>query len=449
MSFHDLAVHPRLLQVLEQQSITEPTPIQAKAIPVAMEGRDVVAIAQTGTGKTLAFGLPTLTRLGERAKGRNQILIITPTRELARQVDEVMFTLGKALGHRTVSIFGGVGMENQVRALRRGVSVIVATPGRLLDHLNRGTVDFRDLQALVLDEADRMLDMGFMPDIKRILSALPEDRQTLLFSATFPKEIESLAKGFQRDPISIRVAAESTPISSVRQSIFTVCPTRKLELLSVQLKRPEVGPALVFMRTKYRTEKIAKALGRDGVQAQALHGGRTQRQRDQAIDGFRAGRFDVLVATDVAARGLDIKGVTHVFNFDIPNNTEDYIHRIGRTARAQAEGDAITFVSPEDTPMLHDIERTLGRNLDRQDWEGMLHIRTCDPTDTRRGPAPKQGGGGRNRSGGGGNGGRPRFGGGGGKPAHSADGRGNNAKSARPPRRGNGGGNAGRSRNVG
>jgi ATP-dependent RNA helicase RhlE len=395
VSFQDLAVHPRLLHVLDKQGISDPTPVQEKAIPEALEGRDVVAIAQTGTGKTLAFGLPVLTRLGERTKGRNMVLVLTPTRELARQIDSVMFPLAKALGHRAVSIFGGVGMEPQIRALRRGVSIVVATPGRLLDHINRGTIDFRDLKALVLDEADRMLDMGFMPDIKRIMNVLPEDRQTLLFSATFPKEIESLAAGFQRNPVSIRVAAQSTPAESVRQSIFTVCPTRKLELLQTVLQKPEVGPALVFLRTKYRTEKIAKSLSRGGLQAQAIHGGRSQRQRDQAIDGFRSGRYDVLVATDVAARGLDIKGVTHVVNFDIPNNTEDYIHRIGRTARAQAEGDAITFVSPEDAEMLHDIERTLGRALHRHEWEGTIHVPMFDP-EARRGRSG-QGGGKRSR----------------------------------------------------
>jgi ATP-dependent RNA helicase RhlE len=374
MSFDQLGIHPRCLSVLQRQGITEPTPIQAQAIPVALEGRDLVAIAQTGTGKTLAFGLPSLTQLSGCKPGQTRMLVLTPTRELAHQVEKVVALLGKALGLHTACIYGGVGFENQTRALRSGAAIIVATPGRLIDHMNRGNVRFNQLSILTLDEADRMLDMGFMPDIRRIVAALPKERQTLMFSATFPKEIERFAREMQHDPARIEIGRIACPVEAVRQGVYTVHQTEKIDLLSKILREKEVVSALVFLRTKHRTDRVAKALKSSGFKVQAIHGGRTQGQRQQAIDGFRQGRFQVLVATDVAARGLDVQGITHVFNFDIPNSSDDYIHRIGRTARASADGDAITFVSPEDHRALSNIEKAIGKNIPREEWEGSVPV---------------------------------------------------------------------------
>jgi ATP-dependent RNA helicase RhlE len=374
MLFDEFLIDPRCLSILKAQRITTPTPVQAEAIPLALEGRDIVAIAQTGTGKTLVFALPSLTRLAADNSGRNGMLVLAPTRELAQQVHAVIEPFGKALRFRTVCLYGGVGIEPQSQALRRGCAIVVATPGRLLDHLARGNVRFDKLSILVLDEADRMLDMGFLPDIRRILAKLPKDRQTMMFSATFPREIERLAADMQRDPLRIEIGAIATPVEAVRQGVYTVPQTGKLALLSKILRNPAVRSALVFLRTKHRTERIAKALHRDGFKVQALHGDRSQRQRQQALDGFRQGRYTVLVATDVAARGLDVEGISHVINFDIPMKSDDYIHRIGRTARASADGDAITFVSPDEYMALRTIESALGKNLPREEWDGAVPV---------------------------------------------------------------------------
>ncbi len=372
MSFNALHIHPRLTEILTNQRITEPTPIQAKAIPPALEGRDVVAIAQTGTGKTLAFGLPAITRLAKDKSPGTRMLILTPTRELAHQIQAVLSPLGEPYGLKAACVYGGVGFEPQTQALRKGTPIIIATPGRLLDHIGRGNAKFDHLSILVLDEADRMLDMGFMPDMKRIIGKLPKDRQTMMFSATFPDEIAKLAGEFQRDPVRVEAGAISKPLDAVTQTVYTVQADRKMELLSKVLGGAGVDTALVFIRTKHRTDRIAKVLKREGFKAQAIHGGRSQSQRQQALDGFRDGKFNVLVATDVAARGLDINGITHVINFDIPKTTEDYVHRIGRTARAKAKGDAITFVCPEDAKALRDIERELGKEIPQAEWEGAV-----------------------------------------------------------------------------
>ena len=402
LSFQNYSIDPRCLRILKAQRITEPTPVQAEAIPAALEGRDVIAIAQTGTGKTLAFGLPALTRLAAAKPGRNRMLVLTPTRELAAQVHGVLQSMGNALGLTAVAVYGGVGMEPQTKALRRGVDIVVACPGRLLDHINRGNARFDDLSVLVLDEGDHMLDMGFLPDIKRILRVLPERRQTMLFSATFPREIERLAAEFQRDPVRVEIGRATTPVEAVRQGVYTVDPNGKLDLLTKLLAERDVESALVFLRTKYRTDRVAKALHRAGFKAQAIHGGRTQGQRQRALDGFRKGRYSILVATDVAARGLDIQGITHVVNYDIPKCPDDYIHRIGRTARASADGDAITFVCPDDHQVLGSIERAIGKNLPREEWDGAVHVRSAnEPARNRRpgkrGPASR---GGRGPSGG-------------------------------------------------
>jgi len=375
MSFEKFCIDPRCLKLLTAQRIVTPTPVQEQAIPVALEGTDLVAVAQTGTGKTLAFALPALTRLAAMGRGKGPaMLVLAPTRELAIQVHSVMEPLAKALGLSTVCVYGGAGMAQQTKALRQGRTVVIATPGRLLDHMSRGSVRLDKVNILVLDEADRMLDMGFLPDVRRIVSRLPKDRQTLLFSATFPKEIERMAADMQRTPHRIQVGAVSKPVDSVRQGIYTVGQTAKVTLLSKLLREQQVRSALVFLRTKRRTDKVAKVLHREGFKVQAIHGDRSQSQRQQALDGFRKGRYNVLVATDVAARGLDIEGISHVFNFDIPATSDEYIHRIGRTARANAEGDAITFVSPDEYMALRGIESALGKNLDRTDWEGAVPV---------------------------------------------------------------------------
>jgi ATP-dependent RNA helicase RhlE len=384
MSFEHLNIHPRLVEQLANQRITEPTPIQAQAIPPALEGRDLVAIAQTGTGKTLAFGLPALTRLAKNKHNGTRMLVLTPTRELAIQVASVLGPLGEPHGLNVTCIYGGVGYEPQTKALRRGAPIVIATPGRLIDHINQKNVRFESLSVLVLDEADRMLDMGFIPDIKRILNALPADRQTMMFSATFPKEIARLAGDFQRDPVRIEVGAISRPADDVTQRVYAVEQDRKVDLLCDLLGHVGVESTLVFIRTKHRTDRVAKKLKQQGLKAMPIHGGRSQSQRNQALSAFREGKCNVLVATDVAARGIDVQGITHVINFDIPKTTEDYVHRIGRTARAKAKGDAITFVAPEDVKALRDIERELGIAIERAEWDGAFTLPATQPVTAHR-----------------------------------------------------------------
>ncbi|MDK2973347.1 MAG: ATP-dependent helicase RhlE [Candidatus Sumerlaeota bacterium] len=396
MSFDALNIHPRCLQSLKRHGITEPTPIQAMAIPVALEGRDLVAIAQTGTGKTLAFGLPALTRLAETPRGGTRMLVLAPTRELAQQVHDVLAPLAHALNRTITCVYGGVGMERQTRALRGGVSIVVATPGRLIDHMQRGNVNFSGVSAFVLDEADRMLDMGFLPDIRRIIAALPADRQTMMFSATFPRDIATLADTMQRDPVRVEAGAIARPADAVRQGVYTVVREEKPALLARILRQEDVGPTLVFLRTKRATDKLTRQLIKEGFRAESIHGGHSQNKRDRAIDGFRRGRHQILVATDVAARGLDVKGISHVVNYDIPATPDDYVHRIGRTARASASGDAITFVTPEEGGALRMIERAIGRAIERTDWEGAVPLAEPARVQRRssRGPARPQHGSG-------------------------------------------------------
>jgi len=369
MTFDEFGLDPRCLRVLHQQEIITPTPVQEQAIPIALTGRDVIAVAQTGTGKTLAFSLPALTRLASQHITKNSMLVLTPTRELAVQVQRVVESIAKPLQMHSTAIYGGMGMDKQTQDLRRGKEIIVATPGRLLDHLGRGNVSFPQLGILVLDEADRMLDMGFLPDIRRILRQLPRDRQTMMFSATFPDEIARLTSEMMNDPERISVGPIARPVDTVRQLMYPVMPEDKTRLLVKIFEEQKIDSAVIFLRTKDRTERIAQMLHKRGFNAAAIHGDRSQRQREQALDGFRKGKYKILVATDVAARGLDIEGITHVINYDIPPTAEDYIHRIGRTARAHAEGDAITFVCPAEHTALETIERALSRNLPRAEWE--------------------------------------------------------------------------------
>ena len=370
MSFFDFDIDSRCLPILKRQDIVTPTPIQERAIPPALTGQDVLAIAETGTGKTLAFGLPALTRLAAAKPGRNRMLVLTPTRELAQQVHKALEAFATKLRLRSMVIVGGVSMRPQVNALRKGQDIIVATPGRLLDHMNQGNIRFNQLSILILDEGDRMLDMGFLPDIKRIVAKLPEERQTMLFSATFPAEIERITKAFQRNVHRIQLAKRVAPAESVNQHVHPVDAGAKTELLGAFLKQPEVTSAIVFIRTKHRTDRIAKQLRKLGVDAQPIHSGRSQAQRERALDGFRRGKFNVLVATDVAARGIDVQGVTHVVNFDVPRTFDDYVHRIGRTGRADLTGDAHTFVTPQEARELGAIEKGLGKRLPRLRWDG-------------------------------------------------------------------------------
>jgi len=369
MSFDSFELDPRCLKVLSGKDITSPTPVQKEAIPIALTGTDLVAVAQTGTGKTLGFSLPSLTRLVNTASKNNRMLVMVPTRELCVQVFEVIQELSKALHLKAVQVYGGVGFDQQARKLQDGVDIIVATPGRLIDHMQRKNISFKFLEVLVLDEADRMLDMGFIEDIEWVMRKLPKDRQTLMFSATFPDSIARLAERMMRDPQRITIGAISKPVDKVRQKLFPVKPEHKNKLLLDILEEDPPTSALIFLRTKERTERLTHILQKKGYNITQIHGDRSQRQRQQALDGFKKGKFKLLAATDVASRGLDIDSVSHVFNFDIPENPDDYIHRIGRTARAESDGDAITFVTPMEFQALGAIETALGENIPRDERE--------------------------------------------------------------------------------
>jgi ATP-dependent RNA helicase RhlE len=375
LSFSELGLRPELLRAVQAQGYTIPTPVQREAIPLVLAGRDLLAGAQTGTGKTAAFVLPMLQRLAatDRASTNGQrrhvrALILTPTRELAIQVEQSVRDYGGTGGARrsSTAIYGGVGMGGQLSALRRGVDIVVATPGRLLDHARQRTIDLRGVEILVLDEADRMLDMGFIRDIRSILALLPERRQNLLFSATFSNEIRSLAEGLLDRPASVQVTARNTPTALVRQVVHPVDRARKKELLSHLVRTRAVDQALVFTRTKHGANKLAEALWKDGIATAAIHGNKSQPQRVRALDDFKAGRVTLLIATEVAARGLDIEQLPHVVNYELPMVPSDYVHRIGRTGRAGSEGDAISLVCVDETPMLREIERLLGGPIETQ-----------------------------------------------------------------------------------
>jgi ATP-dependent RNA helicase RhlE len=374
MTFDEFALDPQCHKGLRKMEIDTPTPVQAAAIPVALTGRDLVAVAQTGTGKTLGFVLPSLTRIAQEGPKPCHMLVLVPTRELCLQVHEVVKEIGGPMGITSLTVYGGVSINDQADKLEKGRHVVVATPGRLLDHLRRGNLHFDDLTILVLDEADRMLDMGFLPDIVRIIEQLPEDRQTMMFSATFPDPIARLTGRMMRDPERINVGGIAKPVDAVRQLLYPVNQQDKTRLLLKLIEEEEPGPTLIFLRTKIATEVLGNALQRKGHKVAQLHGDRSQVQRQKALEGFREGKYDILVCTDVAARGLDIEDVTHVFNYDIPLNPEDYIHRIGRTARAQKEGDAITFVTPAEWQALSQIEKTLGMNIPRAEYDGAPRV---------------------------------------------------------------------------
>jgi ATP-dependent RNA helicase RhlE len=371
MSFTELDLHSTLLRAIADQGFTEPTPIQKKALPPALEGRDVLACAMTGSGKTAAFVLPLLQRLGATPnRGATRALILTPTRELAAQVEEHLRALGRHTRVRSATVIGGVSHGPQERALRAGVDVVVATPGRLLDHLDSGVARLDRLEMLVLDEADRMLDMGFLPDVRRILAQVPRRRQTLLFSATLPKPIVALSREVLSDPVRLDVERQSAPATGVAQQVLPVPQALKPLLLLELLRRGELETALVFTRTKHRANRLAAYLGKAGVSCDRIHGNRSQKQRTTALAAFKDGRVQVLVATDIAARGIDVEALPHVVNFDVPGQAEDYIHRVGRTARAGTVGDALTFASPSESSELAAIERAVGKRLERRTLQG-------------------------------------------------------------------------------
>jgi ATP-dependent RNA helicase RhlE len=366
MSFTSFPLHADLLRGLDRLGFAVPTPIQKDAIPPAIAGRDVLACAMTGSGKTAAFLLPILQRLLDRPRGVTRALVLAPTRELAAQIDEHRRDLARFTGVGGAAVFGGVAIGPQEQAFRRGADVLVATPGRLLDHFRHPYARLTGLEVLVLDEADRMLDMGFLPDIRRIMRALPTARrQTLLFSATLPPEIAALARELLRDPVLINVERPAAPAVGVSHSAYPVAAELKLPLLLELLRQPAVRNMLVFTRTKHRANRLADGLVRHGVAAQRIHGNRSQAQRAQALAAFKAGACPVLVATDIAARGIDVTGLSHVVNFDVPAMADDYIHRVGRTARAEAVGDAVTLVSPPEEADFRSIERAVGRRIPR------------------------------------------------------------------------------------
>jgi len=398
MSFDQLGLSPELLRAVADQGYTEPTPVQAAAIPLVLAGRDVLAGAQTGTGKTAAFVLPILQRLGTATPASDRrapirVLVVVPTRELALQVEESVRTYGARHRFRSTTIYGGVGFDPQVRALRAGPEIVVATPGRLLDHVGQRTIDLSRVEILVLDEADRMLDMGFIRDIRKILALLPSKRQNLLFSATFSDEIRRLADGILDRPASVEVARRNTPAELVRQVVHPVDRERKRELLSRLIRTGAIRQALVFTRTKHGASRLSEQLVRDGIAAAAIHGNRSQPQRVRALNDFKAGRVDILVATDIAARGIDIDALPHVVNYELPMVPGDYVHRIGRTGRAGVDGIALSLVCVDEAKLLRDIEGMLGHRVETQEIPGFTPDLTIRPEPIRlRSGEPGHGG---------------------------------------------------------
>jgi len=368
MTFQELGLNDDLLAAVEKMGYTEPTPIQLESIPLVLEGRDVVAAAQTGTGKTAAFALPLMQRLG-LGNGKPLALIISPTRELAQQIEKVAAVVGEKTGQRTCIVVGGVGYEPQVKKLKSGVEILVATPGRLIDLQQRGDLDLSDVRVLVLDEADRMLDMGFWPSVRRILAYLPAERQNLLFSATLSEDITNIVGRMLHDPAYIEIAHRGTTAEGVEQAMMPVEQSQKPELLAGVLQRRGTDRVLVFTRTKARADMLETILVRMGIKVGVMHADRAQGARQAALEDFRAGKMEVLIATDIVARGIDISDISHVINYDVPENPEDYVHRIGRTGRAGASGYALTFVGPDEIVQMREIEYMLGKLLPIEDLE--------------------------------------------------------------------------------
>src|SRR3954470_15530057 len=398
MSFRALNLAPQILLAVRDAGYTEPTPIQVAAIPHILAGHDVIGIAQTGTGKTAAFVLPILTKLSGSNQGGDRrgtrALVVAPTRELVVQIEENVRAYAKHLPLRMATVFGGVSERPQLEALRSGVELVVATPGRLIDLMGQRAANFSGLEFLVLDEADRMLDMGFLPPIRQIVKALPRNRQTLMFSATLSREIEKLTHEFQKSPKTIQIGRRANPAETVTQFVYEVRPQSKPGLLLHLLADPQFDTVLVFTRTKRGADRIARKLEAGGIKSGTIHSNRSQNQRLRALKDFKSGAVRVLVATDIAARGIDVDGISHVVNYDFPMHSEDYVHRIGRTGRAHAIGDAISFITPEDQAPLRSLERFIGRGIVRKRADGFDYNAAAPPRDDRgrgerRGAAPR------------------------------------------------------------
>jgi ATP-dependent RNA helicase RhlE len=385
LSFDHFGLEQRIMRGVREAGYTTPTPIQAAAIAPALEGHDLIGTAQTGTGKTAAFVLPILQRLLGGPRGRARALIVTPTRELAEQISDTIKALGKHTGLRSATIYGGVPMGPQERALRDGVEILVACPGRLLDHISRGVARLNNIEILVLVEADRMFDMGFLPDVRRVLSHVPARRQTLLFSATFPPEIEQLAAQALRNPQRIAVGL-ARPAATVSHALYPVPQHLKTALTLELLKQTDTRSVLIFTRTRHRASRVAAQLGRAGYRVASLHSDRSQNQRQAALDGFRSGAYQIMVATDIAARGIDVETISHVINYDIPDTTDAYIHRIGRTGRAEREGDAFTLITPDDDATVRALERVLGKPIARRRLDGFDY---AAPLPVQNSPRPQ------------------------------------------------------------
>lgn len=385
MNFESFNLSPDIVAGVKALGYVTPTPIQLQSIPPIIQGRDVIGLAQTGTGKTAAFVLPILHRLVGGTRGRVRALVVSPTRELAEQTCEAVDGLGQRTRLRSIAIYGGVNMDQQVQRLRSGVDIAVACPGRLLDHVWKGTIDLSDVEVLVIDEADRMFDMGFLPDIRNILRCLTKPRQTLLFSATMPKDIRRLVQDVLRDPVTVQIGRPA-PAATVSHALYPVKQHLKTALLMELLYQIETESVLVFTRTKYRTERVAQQLRRAGFRATSLQGNLSQPRRRAALEGFRAGEYKILVATDIAARGIDVSGISHVINYDMPESIDAYTHRIGRTGRVDQLGDALTLVTGADATMVNDIERALNTKLEQRTLQGFDYAQAAPEGDHARPP---------------------------------------------------------------
>ncbi|HEY3307108.1 MAG TPA: DEAD/DEAH box helicase [Desulfuromonadaceae bacterium] len=391
MGFQSFNFHPVIAAGIKAAGYTTPTPIQEQAIPIVILGRDVMGLAQTGTGKTAAFALPILNRLMQGERGKVRALVIAPTRELAEQINESISQLGRQARLKSITIYGGVAVNPQIEKLKRGVEIVVACPGRLLDLMNQGVIDLKHLEVLVLDEADQMFDMGFLPDIKRILKQIPQHRQTLLFSATMPPDIRILASDILRDPATVQVGNTAPPVT-VTHALYPVAQHLKTALLLELLQHTDTESVLVFTKTKHRAKRLGEQLEKTGYKAASLQGNLSQNRRQAALDGFRDGTYQILVATDIAARGIDVSQISHVINYDMPDTPEAYVHRIGRTGRAARSGDAFTLVTNDDSFMVRNIEKKLNAQLERKTVAGFDYAVTAPHKDIEfaRPPRPPQ-----------------------------------------------------------
>lgn len=385
-NFDSFGLTPNVMTGVRLSGYTVPTPIQSKALPHALAGKDIIGLAQTGTGKTAAFVLPMLQKLGMHRRGNIRALVISPTRELAEQTNECIASLGRKTGIRGISVYGGVGMYQQVRNLRDGVDVVVACPGRLLDHVWQGSIDLANVELLVIDEADRMFDMGFLPDIKNIMKCLPENRQTMLFSATMPADVRKLVQEYLHDPVTVQIG-HAAPASSVSHALYPVKQHLKSALLLELLRQVETESVVIFTRTKHRAERVADQLCKAGFNVTSLQGNLAQARRQAAIESFRRGKAKIMVATDIAARGIDVLRISHVINYDMPDTTDAYTHRIGRTGRVDKTGEAFTFVSPEDGEMVRAVERILNKKIERRTLPGFDYTTETPKIDTERRPS--------------------------------------------------------------